>query len=37
MMLDTMEIGEEDRVDLGDEEPNHIHVAHYEDSVIWET
>ena len=36
-MPDTTEFGEEDRVDLGDEEPSHIHAAHWEDSEIQET
>ena len=35
-MSEAMEVAEEDRVDLGKEEPNHIHVAHCEDSEIQE-
>ena len=35
-MSEAMEVAKEDRVDLGQEEPNYIHVAHCEDSEIQE-
>lgn len=36
-MSEAMEVSEEDKVDLGQEETNHIHVAHREVSEIQET